>query len=133
MIVSLLVSCAKAEGVGYWLLGGALFLGAGTPFITEQVYGYTHHTSGSASQLALGDLNSLAWFFGVPGVLWTMVDIGRRLSSAADIAAVQRANAKYGHGIPKQKASTQRQVFLGRCWEGPFCKDHIPRQVPDLH
>lgn len=130
MIVALLVSCARAEGVGYWLLGGAAFFAVGTSFLTEQVYGYTHHTASAASQLVLSDFGTLAWLYGVPGVLWTMVDIGRRLASAADIAAVQRANAKYGHGIPKQKASTQRQVFLGRCWEGPFCKDHIRQKCP---
>jgi hypothetical protein len=130
LILSLLVCCARAEGVGYWLLGGAAFFSVGTSFLTEQVYGFTHHTASSASQLVLTDFGTLAWMFGIPGVLWTMVDIGRRLAAAADIAAVQRANAKYGHGVQKQKASTQRQVFLGRCWEGPFCKDHIRQKCP---
>ena len=130
MIVALLVCCAQAEGVGYWLLGGALFFTMGTPFLTEQVYGFTHQSASNASQAVLKDFQSLAWLFGAPGLIWTMVDIVRRLASAADIAAVQRANAKYGHGIPKQKASAQRQVFLGRCWEGPFCKDHIRAKCP---
>jgi hypothetical protein len=130
LIVSLLISCARAEGVGYWLLGGAAFFAVGTSFLTEQVYGYSHHTASNASQLVLTDFGSLAWMFGVPGVLWTVVDIYRRLASAADIAAVQRANAKYGHGVPKQKATAQRQVFLGRCWEGPFCKDGIRQKCP---
>ncbi len=130
LIVSLLVSCARAEGVGYWLLGGAAFFGVGVSFLTEQVYGMTHRTASNACQLVLTDFGTLAWMFGIPGVLWTMVDIGRRLASAADIAAVHRANAKYGHGVQKQKASTQRQVFLGRCWEGPFCKDHVRVKCP---
>jgi hypothetical protein len=130
LITALLVCCARAEGVGYWLLGGAFFFAAGTPFLTEQVYGFTHQTASDASQAVLKDFQMLAWLFGAPGVLWTVVDIARRLASAAEIAAVQRANAKYGHGIPKQKASAQRQVFLGRCWEGPFCKDHIRSKCP---
>ena len=130
LILALLVACARAEGVGYWLLGVAAFFAVGTPALTEQVYGYTHHTASNASRLVLTDFGSLAWMYGVPGVLWTIVDICRRLAAAADIAAVQRANAKYGHGVPKQKASTQRQVFLGRCWEGPFCKDHIRQKCP---
>ncbi|MGI4790528.1 MAG: hypothetical protein ACRYFS_16955 [Janthinobacterium lividum] len=130
MIAALLVCCAKAEGVGYWLLGGAAFFAAGIPFLTEQVYGLTHHTAGAASQAVLDDFHQFAWLFGVPGVIWTVVDIARRLAAAAEIAAVQRANAKYGHGVQKQQASTQRQVFLGRCWEGPFCKDHIRAKCP---
>ena len=130
LVAALLVCCAKAEGVGYWLLGAAAFFAAGVPFVTTQVYGLTHQTASAASQLVLRDFAGLAWLFGVPGVLWTVVDIVRRLTAAADIAAVQRANAKYGHGVKKSPASTQRQVFLGRCWEGPFCKDGIRQRCP---
>ena len=130
LITALLVCCAKAEGVGYWLLGTAIVFAAGIPFVTVQVYGLTQQTAGSVSQAAVKDFQGLAWLFGTPGVIWTVVDIVRRLLSAADIAAVQRANAKYGHGVKKQPASTQRQVFLGRCWEGPFCKDGIRQKCP---
>ena len=59
-----------------------------------------------------------------------LVDLGRRMAAAADEAAVQRANAKYGAGTKKQPVSTQRKVFLGRCWEGPFCRDHIRVKCP---
>ena len=130
LIAALLVCCAKAEGVGYWLLGAATVFAEGTPLLTEQVYGFSHASASAASQLVLKDFGTLAWLFGVPGVLWTVVDIARRLISAADIAAVQRANAKYGHGVAKQPVKTQRQVFLGRCWEGPFCKDHVRVRCP---
>lgn len=130
LIAALLVCCAKAEGVGYWLLGGAVFFAFGTPLLTEQIYGFSHQTASAASQSVLDNFRSLALMFGVPGTLWTVVDIGRRLAAAADIAAVQRANAKYGKGTAKQPASVQRQVFLGRCWEGPFCKDHIRTKCP---
>ena len=130
LIVSLLVCCARAEGVGYWLLGGAAFFAEGVSLLTVQAYGFSHRTGSDASSLVLGDFQSLAWFFGVPGALWMLVDVGRRLAAAAEVAAVQRANAKYGHGVQKQPASTQRQVFLGRCWEGPFCKDGIRQRCP---
>ncbi len=130
LITALLVSSARAEGVGYWLLGAAAAFAAGVPLVTVQVYGLTGQTAGGVSQTAIKDFQSLAWMFGVPGAIWTVVDIVRRLLSAADIAAVQRANAKYGHGVAKQPVSTQRQVFLGRCWEGPFCKDGIRQKCP---
>ncbi len=130
LIAALLVCCAKAEGVGYWLLGVAVAFAEGVPFVTAEVYGQMHQTASVVSQTALKDFATLAWLFGVPGVLWTVVDIARRLLAAADIAAVQRANAKYGHGVTKQPVKTQRQVFLGRCWEGPFCKDHVRVKCP---
>ena len=129
-LLALLVSCARAEGVGYWLLGGAALLYAGPPFVVGQVYSMQLHTASAASKTVLADFQMLSWLLAVPGACWMLVDLGRRMASAADEAAVQRANAKYGAGTKKQAVSTQRKVFLGRCWEGPFCRDHIRVKCP---
>ena len=127
---SLLVCCARAEGLGYWLLGLAAFYYVGVPFLTVQAYAFRHLTQGAPGQAALDGFQSLAWLPAVPGALWTLVDLGRRLGEAAERSAIARVNAKYGAGTAVQKSSTQRQVFLGRCWEGPFCKDHIRVKCP---
>ena len=130
-VAALLVSCAQAEGVGYWLLGAAALLYAGPPFVTAPVYPLRGWTASRASQAALADFQALAWLLAVPGVLWSVVDVVRRVRAAADLAAVQRANARYGTAVPRQAASPKhRQVFLGRCWEGPFCRDHIRAKCP---
>jgi len=129
-IASLLVCCARAEGLGYWLLGVAAFFYVGVPFVTTQAYLLKHLTQGGPGQAASAGFQSLAWLPAVPGALWTLVDLGRRLGEAAERAAIGRVNAKYGAGTAVQKSSTQRKVFLGRCWEGPFCKDHIRVHCP---
>ncbi len=130
VVASLLVCCARTEGLGYWLLGLAACFYVGVPFMTAQVYAFRHFTQGAPGQAALDGFQSLAWLPAVPGALWTLVDLGRRLGEAAERSAIARVNAKYGAGTAVQKSVTQRQVFLGRCWEGPFCKDHIRVKCP---
>ena len=99
-------------------------------FLAGQINSFKHQTDSNASTAVLSDFQMLAWLLAVPGACWMLVDLGRRMAAAADEAAVQRANAKYGAGTKKQPVSTQRKVFLGRCWEGPFCRDHIRVKCP---
>ena len=129
-VAALLVSSARAEGLGYWLLGAAAAVYAGPSLVIGQAYALRHQTASEASRMVLADFGLLAWLLAIPGAIWTLVDLGRRMGAAADLAAVQRANAKYGAGTKKQPASTQRKVFLGRCWERPYCRDHIRVKCP---
>lgn len=129
-LAALLVSCAQVEGLGYWLLGAGAVFYAGPPFLIGQADSFRHQTASLASRAVLDDFQILAWFMAVPGAVLTLVDLARRFGSAAEQAAIQRANAKYGAGTVKQPVSTQRKVFLGRCWEGPFCRDHIRVRCP---
>jgi hypothetical protein len=129
-LLAVLVCCVRAEGVGYWLLGAAALLYAAPSFLTSQIYPLKRQTASAASGTVLSDFQILAWLLAVPGACWMLVDLGRRMAAAADQAAIQRANAKYGAGTKKQPVSTQRKVFLGRCWEGPFCRDHIRVKCP---
>ena len=131
-VLSLLISAAKSEGTGYWLLGTAFFLYGGVPWLTTQVDAQRHQISSKVGGQVLEDLALLAWLFAVPGIAWTGLDLIRRFGEAAEKAAIGRATAKYGSGAEKQGAGKGRhkQVFLGRCFEGPFCKDNIRPKCP---
>ena len=129
-LAALLTACAQVEGIGYWLLGAAALFYAGPSFLANQIYPVRKITASTASTTVLGDFQLLAWLFAVPGAVWTIVELVRRLAAAADLAAIQRANAKYGAGTKTQPKSKQRQIFLGRCWEGPYCRDHIRAKCP---
>ena len=129
-LAALLTSCAQVEGIGYWLLGMAAVFYAGPSFLANQIFPLRKMTASSASVAVLADFQLLAWLFAVPGAVWTIVELVRRVMAAADLAAIQRANAKYGAGTKTQPKSKQRQVFLGRCWEGPYCRDHIRAKCP---
>ncbi len=131
-VVALLVCAWQAEGTGYWLLGTAALFYAGLPYLTAQVYWMRHQRPARPASATLADFQILAWLFAVPGIVGTVIDLGRRFGEAAELAATQRATAKYGSGAVKQTAAQgrQRQVFLGRCWEGPFCRDNIRVKCP---
>jgi len=129
-LAALLTACAQVEGIGYWLLGAAALFYAGPSFLANQIYPVRKITASTASTTVLGDFQLLAWLFAVPGAVWTIVELIRRVAAAADLAAIQRANAKYGAGTKTQPKSKQRQIFLGRCWEGPYCRDHIRAKCP---
>ena len=129
-LAALLTACAQVEGIGYWLLGGAALFYAGPSFLANQIYPVRKMTASNASTAVLADFQLLAWLFAVPGAVWTIVELTRRVAAAADLAAIQRANAKYGAGAKAQPKSKQRQIFLGRCWEGPYCRDHIRAKCP---
>lgn len=129
-VASLLVCCARAEETGYWLLGTAAFFYGGVPFLTNGVYYSRHQTASRVSSILLGDFQTLAWLFAVPGIVWATIDLARRFGDAAESAAIQRANVKYGATAARQSGGRQRQVFLGRCWEGPFCRDNIRVKCP---
>lgn len=129
-LAALLTACAQVEGIGYWLLGTAALFYAGPSFLANQIYPVRKITASTASTTVLGDFQLLAWLFAVPGAVWTIVELVRRVAAAADLAAIQRANAKYGAGTKTQPKSKQRQIFLGRCWEGPYCRDHIRAKCP---
>jgi len=131
-LVSLLIFSAGVEGIGYWLLGVAAFFYAGASWLTTQLFWMRHQSASNVSGVILTDFQILGWMFAGPGLIWSVIDLARRFGEAAQLAAIQRATAKYGAGVHKQATpgSRQRQVFLGRCWEGPFCRDNIRVKCP---
>jgi hypothetical protein len=100
------------------------------PALTGQVYDLRNFKSSVATETLMHDFQNLAWLFFAPGLLWTIGDLLRRFRSAAEAAAVQRANAKYGANVQKQKVTKQKNVFLGRCFEGPYCRTEIRERCP---
>lgn len=56
-VAALLVSCARAEGVGYWLLGTAAVFFVGPPFLAGQIYSFKHQTASAASKMVLADFS----------------------------------------------------------------------------
>ena len=131
-VLSLLICAARSEGMGYWLFGMAAFFYGGVPWLTTQIYAQRHQSASKLGISVLTDFGLLAWLFAVPGAIWTVIDLIRRFGEASEKAAIGRATAKYGSGVEKQGtgAGRHRQVFLGRCYEGPFCKDNIRPKCP---
>jgi hypothetical protein len=129
-ILSLLIVAARDETLGYLLVVGAAFFYFGLPAISSQVFSALGYKPSNLTIGLIDGFQSLAWPFFVPGVIWVLIDLIRRFRTAADAAAIQKANLKYGANVPKQKGTQVKQKFLGRCWELPYCKDNIRVKCP---
>jgi hypothetical protein len=127
-VVCLAICCFRDEGVGYLLLAVAAVLYAGMSYITGAVLNARGMQPSPATSTAIGMLARLASIYLVPGVLFVLVDFVRRLKAMSEAAAVQRANVRYGAEVKKQ--SGQRNLFLGRCWELPYCREQVRQKCP---
>lgn len=127
-VLCLAICCFRDEGVGYLLLAIAAVLYAGMSYITGAVLNARGLQPSPATSAAIGMLSGLATIYLVPGVLFVIVDFVRRLKAMSEAAAVQRANVRYGAEVKKQ--SGQRNTFLGRCWELPYCREQVRQKCP---
>ncbi len=130
-VVSLLIITYRDEGIGYSLLLTGVALYAGLPALTAGVYSWRVMQPSAATQTLMRDFQLLAWAFLGPGLLWTLWDLARRFRNAAETAAIQRANLKYGANVKQQPkvVRSPRWVF-SRCWELPYCRDNIREKCP---
>ncbi len=79
---------------------------------------------------ALGALQSGGMIFGVIAVLVLVLDLGVRARDRA--AQGSRADQlKYGKGIKEEKDI--QNVFLGKCWQLPFCRKFVRERCPIYH
>ncbi|HWP31900.1 MAG TPA: hypothetical protein VNK96_09305 [Fimbriimonadales bacterium] len=90
-------------------------------------------TSPSAYALASGAMGSLT----LGGLV---LGIGAILVQIADVAARMRLRAIYGakgdvikYGAGVREESDYRNVFMGKCWQLPFCRKFIREKCPIYH
>lgn len=129
-LVCLLIVTCRDESIGYVLLVAGLIFYAGLPFLTAQIYDYRGFKTSLATQTVMADFQLLSWAFFAPGLIWVGIDLVRRFYNAAEAAAIQRANAKYGANVRKQPSKTKVRTVLSRCWELPYCRDNIRDKCP---
>jgi hypothetical protein len=95
LIAAMLVVFYNDEGAGYTLLGVAAVIYVGIPLLANWLFPLQALRSSDATQKALQEIQSLGLIFGVPGLIWSVVEVGRRFQAAAEVALVKQANAKY--------------------------------------
>lgn len=95
LIAAMVVVFHYDEGAGFALLGVALIIYAGLPLMTSQVFSYAGLRGTMATEAALRNLQDVGVIYGIPGLIWSIVDIVRRFKAAADAALVKQANQKY--------------------------------------
>jgi hypothetical protein len=104
LIGAMLAVFRDDEGAGYTLLATAAVLYAGVPLLANQFLPLEGLKASEATNGALRDLQTVGLVFGVPGLLWSCVEMWRRFRSAAEAALIKQANARYA------EASTARSL-----------------------
>lgn len=80
--------------------------------------------------LALKGIQSAGGFLGVLAILTTIVDVGQRIRNRV-VHGSKADSLKYGKGV---KEDLDRQnVFLGKCWQLPYCRKFVREKCPIYH
>jgi len=119
------------EYTGYGMVVGGLILGLGAP----QLIGLTGSPRGmsDAYRDALGAFPAAMVGPLVVGGLLVAYDVVVRLIRAFQDKPVRAERLTYGQTAAKDSSvggSSARQVPLGQCWQGPYCRDFLRPQCP---
>jgi hypothetical protein len=139
MFRKLLVAGVIAGFVGstylFWgeeLLGALQLVGAGllyfAPFFIPMVAGggaVNETTADAMSTLQLGGM--ILGAFAIPVLV---VDVGLRMRDRAKEGA-KADQLKYGKGIKEER--DYQNVFMGKCWQLPFCRKFVRERCPIYH
>ncbi|MBC8137501.1 MAG: hypothetical protein H8F28_16590 [Fibrella sp.] len=121
------------EALGYALLAGALLIGFGIPVGFQQFGGEAYAATKS---VALGNVyNSFSSGVRLPalvGGLFICYDVVQRLiRTVRERPTVKVEKMTYGTGAKQENAGRPARTSpLGKCWEGPFCRDFIRPHCP---
>ncbi len=135
----LIISGMLAAGIGatyqFWgeeLLGAILLIVAGllyfSPLILTGMGGI--QADNKVVQAALGTVQSGGTILGVLAILVLVVDIANRVKLRAQQGA-KADQLKYGKGIKEE--SDRQNVFLGKCWQLPYCRKFVREKCPIYH
>ncbi len=133
-----LVGCiAVALGVA-WLAWGEEVLGPILLIVWALLFfssSYLPLMTGTTTPNALQDeaLSSLGRAsipFGVVGILVIALDIAGRIRTRAREGA-KADQLKYGKGLKEER--DVRNVFLGKCWQLPYCRKFVRERCPIYH
>lgn len=113
--------------VGQLALAAALFF---APVYIPALAGSPSGAFADPVGRALGGLNTAGMIFGVVAILCLVVDLVNRTSKRVK-KGTKADNLKYGKGV-KEEAGTQN-VFLGKCWQLPFCRKFVREKCPIFH
>lgn len=111
-------------GAAQLLLAAALFF---APLYVPSIFG---GTSNLATDKALAALQIGGAILGAIGLLVVVVDIGIRVSQRVKTGA-KADHIKYGKGIKEE--GQKKNVFLGKCWQLPFCRKFVRDRCPIYH
>ncbi len=134
----ILLAGSAATAVGALLrfwgeeLLGAVLAGSGAamyfaPLFLPSVLG---ESKTDASAAALTTIQSGGILLGIIGMGALTIDVVTRVTGRVKKGA-KSDQIKYGKGMKEE--ATRQNVFLGKCWQLPFCRKFVREQCPIYH
>jgi hypothetical protein len=114
-------------GASQLLLSAALFF---APTYLPGIVGSPNGKAGEALGTAMGAFQTAGTALGVLAICVLVVDLFTRVRNRAR-TGTRADHLKYGKGIKEEKG--KQNVFLGKCWQLPFCREFVREKCPIYH
>jgi len=99
-----------------------------SPFYVPSIFGSPAPTD--ASRTVISGLQNTGLAIGIVGFIVLTIDVATRVRIRSREGA-RAEQLKYGKGI-KEEADIQN-VFLGKCWQLPYCRKFVREKCPIYH
>jgi hypothetical protein len=116
------------ETLGAFQLVGAALLFFSPLFLPSLVY--SGQPPGEVGQRALGAFQSAGMVAGVLAIGVTIVDLLVRVQLRSKQGS-KADQLKYGKGLKEERDI--KDVFMGKCWQLPFCRKFVRERCPIYH
>jgi hypothetical protein len=115
-------------------LGPMQLVGAGilyfAPLILPAVFAASGNVPQEAGPAALGAIQSGGLVFGVLAIAITIIDALSRVKLRT-LHGTKADQLKYGKGVKEE--NDIKNVFMGKCWQLPFCRKFVRERCPIYH
>lgn len=115
------------DTMGYALFGGAVVIGVLIPYVCRLTG--AGQSNSFATGVALASFVHAALAPGVVGGFLIARDIVKRLAASIREKHLNHKEMAYG-GDAQAAPKPVRTSILGKCWEGPYCRDFIRPHCP---
>lgn len=112
----------------FQLIGAGIFYFA--PILVPVMNGQADSNLTVPARAALATIQSGGMVFGAISILVLISDISVRIRTRA-LQGTKADQLKYGKGIKKEQDI--RNVFMGKCWQLPFCRKYVRERCPIFH
>lgn len=112
----------------FQLMGAGVFYFA--PILVPVMNGQTDSNLAVPARAALATIQSGGLVFGAIALVVLISDISVRVRTRA-FQGAKADQLKYGKGIKQEQDI--RNVFMGKCWQLPFCRKYVRERCPIFH
>lgn len=128
------LALAIGASVTFWgeeILGAILLVVAGALYFAPlYMPSFLQNSSDQVVGQAMGALQQSGSLLGTIALIVLLVDITGRVRDRVK-TGTKADQLKYGKGVKEEKGT--QNVFLGKCWQMPFCRKFVRERCPIYH